>query len=65
MGIKDRLTKLEGTADSCIVCGWGPPAALRVEWDHDLEDENEEPEYCPVCGRPDTLVVRWPEDLDG
>lgn len=33
---------------------------LEIVWDHD-DQEPEEPEYCPACGRPDTLTVTWPD----
>ena len=53
-----RLEALEGRGESCVVCGWGSRSTLHVEWDHD----NEEPEYCPACGRPDTIVVTWGDE---
>lgn len=66
MGLRDRLRMLEGGEDSCVVCGWGPRTTLHVEWDHNGEEgeEDEEPKYCPACGRPDSITVTW-EDSDG
>lgn len=64
MGNLDRrLEALEGRGDNCVVCGWGPRATLHIEWAHDDHDEpdEEEPEYCPACGRPDRLVITWPD----
>lgn len=49
MGIKDRITRLERNDESCVVCGWGPRAALHISWDHD---------------DPDEIVVTW-GDADG
>lgn len=35
--------------------------------EHEPDDQEEpfyEPEYCPACGCPDTLVIRWPDQED-
>ncbi len=71
MGLKDRLRKLEGGGKgSCQVCGWGTPdLKVVVTWYDGHEDEDpedaREPEYCPACGRPDLVVIRWPEHMPG
>ena len=64
------MRRLERAGGACQVCGWGTPD-LEVEvfwddgWDHDLPDDlPDETTHCPACGRPDELVIRWPEDLD-
>ncbi len=68
MGIKDRLRVLEGGSEY-PECGWGPDMEIEVVW-HDgwnaagtepEEPELPEPEYCPTCGMPDVVVIRWPE----
>ena len=63
-GIGRRLERLEGRGESCALCRRGSLTTYKVEWDHDHEaDWDEEPRYCPACGRPDVTIVRWPEDL--
>ncbi len=59
-----RLDKLEGRGESCTVCGWGPHVTFEVVDDEPDEQEPDEPEYCPACGRPDSLVITWPDQED-
>ncbi len=58
--LKRRLDKLEGRGESCTVCGWGPHMAFEVADETD-DREPEKPEYCLACGRPDSIVVTWPD----
>lgn len=68
MGLKERLRRLERAVGACQVCGWGSPELeVEVVWDDgydDVPDSLLETTYCPGCGRPDEIVIRWPEDLD-
>ncbi len=59
-----RLKVLEGRGDSCVVCGWGPGVEVEVVWDDGFDEvpEPEEPENCPACGRPDTIVITWGDE---
>ncbi len=47
----------------CDECGWSPHMKVEVAWDHDDEEgqEDQETEYCRVCGNPSVLVVQWPD----
>ena len=73
MGLKDRIRRLENRDGACPECGWGAPD-MEVEvtredgWDDEAREPKEtepvEPVYCPVCGRPNIVVVRWPDSLE-
>ncbi len=51
--------------DGCDACGYHPGMEVAVAWDHDEvdldEQETAESEYCPSCGNPSVLVIRWPD----
>jgi hypothetical protein len=67
--IRNRLRVLEGGNGECSTRGWGPDMEIEVTW-HDgwnaagtepEEPELPEPAYCSVCGMPDVVIIRWPE----
>lgn len=57
-----RLDALEGSGESCAVCGWDSTAEVEVVWDiHDPGEplEPRRPKYYSACGRPDEIVIGW------
>ena len=71
MGPEDRIRRLENRGDECLVCGWGPDMEVVFTWEDGWDDDMQpkepepvEPEYCPRCGRPDHVVIYWPEDAE-
>ncbi len=65
VSIERRLKALEDSrgGDSCDVCGWGPHIVFEIDDDPDDQDPGT-PEYCPACGRPNTIVITWPDQED-
>lgn len=63
-GLDRRLRLLESSVsgDGCPGCGLTPDTTFdgyEVLWDDDPDQEPTEPEFCEMCGRQTTFVVRW------
>ena len=64
MSLKSRLERIERymNTDKCPLCGqpWTEQDAptFDIHW-RTYDDPLVEPENCPECGRPLTVMVRW------
>jgi hypothetical protein len=70
-GLAKRVSKLEEldpTNSPCLKCGFdGDLSEMELIFAEDLEEDEEIPEestYCPTCGGPVDIVIKFEEDLE-
>ena len=70
-GLAKRVSKLEElgpTSSACPACGFdGDLSDMELVFAEDLEEDEEIPEestYCPTCGGPIDIVIKFEEDLE-